>query len=308
MGASAASGAARWRRSVGPTAALGAVLLALATYVILATLDSANVARHQAEVLAVDALFAEARTTVASEEVHLRHYQVEPSVAVRVRFARSAEAATVALTRVRDTGPPKARELAKRLHTEQVEYRRLAVLLMALVTDQDPEHGEYDRLYVTPAHYMLQQDIDTVARAYHREAELQAENLRRAHLRMLIGTSVGFAVGLALVAMIWRMMLGYQRRLIEHADTSEHQALHDPLTGLPNRVLFAQRLGVALPAAEASPAGAPGPRGAHGHRPQRVQGGQRHARPRRRRPTADRDWPPAHPGGAARRRGGPARR
>ena len=87
----AAGGGARRRRSVGPTAALGAVLLALAAYVILATLTSANAAQRQAQVLAIDALFAEARTAVALEEVHLRHYQVEPSVAVRVRFSASAE-------------------------------------------------------------------------------------------------------------------------------------------------------------------------------------------------------------------------
>jgi diguanylate cyclase (GGDEF)-like protein len=244
------TGGARWRRSVGPTAALGAVLLALAAYVILATLNSASIARHQAQVLAIDALFAEARTSIALEEVHLRHYQVEPSVAVRVRFGRSADAATAALAKVRDTGPQQAREHAQRLHDEQIEYRRLAVLLMAKVTDQDPEQGPYDRLYVTPAHYVLQQDVDDVSRTYHREAQLQAENLRRAHVRMLIGTSVGFGVGLALVAMIWRMMLGYQRRLIQQADSSEHQALHDPLTGLPNRVLFAQRLNAAVSAGE----------------------------------------------------------
>ena len=126
---------------------------------------------------------------------------------------------------------------------------------MAMVTDQDPGHGRYDRLYVTPAHYVLQQDIDDVARAYHRDAETQAVSLRRAHVRMLIGTSVGFGVGLALVAVIWRVVLGYQRRLIQQADRSEHQALHDPLTGLPNRALFARRLSEAVRAAEAAAAG-----------------------------------------------------
>ena len=94
-----------------------------------------------------------------------------------------------------------------------------------------------------------------MARAYHRDAEAQAVSLRRAHVRMLIGTSVGFGVGLALVAVIWRVVLGYQRRLIQQADRSEHQALHDPLTGLPNRALFARRLSEAVRAAEAAAAG-----------------------------------------------------
>ena len=53
--------------------------------------------------------------------------------------------------------------------------------------------------------------------------------------------------------MIWRTMLGYQRRLIEQAGASEHQALHDPLTGLANCLLFERRLDAALEAATASP-------------------------------------------------------
>ena len=52
-----------------------------------------------------------------------------------------------------------------------------------------------------------------------------------------------------------------------------HQASHDPLTGLPNRTLFFERLDAAL-AADGASVGRllPGPR--------RVQGGQRHPRPR----------------------------
>ena len=64
----------------------------------------------------------------------------------------------------------------------------------------------------------------------------------------------------------------------------QHQALHDNLTGLPNRVLFGDRVALAIQAAlrVGRLTGAPAPR------PRRVQAGQRHARApaRRRAPQA----------------------
>ncbi|WP_433794882.1 putative bifunctional diguanylate cyclase/phosphodiesterase [Actinoplanes sp. CA-252034] len=227
------------------TAALAVVLLALAGFVLQAMVNTTRATEMQSDALIVDMKFTEARIAVAMQEVNLRHYQVEPSVAVRARFDQVAVEAERNLADIAKTSA-RARQDAERLLAGQIAYRKLADDLIAKVADSDPDFMSFDRLEVTPSFYSLQNDVDDVSRAYHEYAQQQVIELGKRQGRLLVGTALGFAVGLTLVAMIMRMVLGYQRRLVTQAADSRHQALHDPLTGLPNRALFQQDLQKAL--------------------------------------------------------------
>jgi len=239
---------ARRRRSLATTAALASVLMALGAYSIIGTALTTMAARDHGRALTVDADFSEARGAITLEEVNLRHYQVQQSSAVHSRFVLAADAVDAALHLAVQEGLPDAGRQANRLLKRQQDYRTAAERLIEMVTDRDPSSFSYDALAVTPSYYTLEQDVAVVSRAYHASAQRQAAEMQRAEVHMLIGTSFGFGMGLTLVAVIWRLVLSYQRRLVQDADASEHLSLHDPLTGLPNRRMFHERLASAVSA------------------------------------------------------------
>jgi diguanylate cyclase len=63
---------------------------------------------------------------------------------------------------------------------------------------------------------------------------------------VVVATPTAFAAGLGLLAVFWAIVVGYQRRTERQAAENQHQALHDGLTGLPNRTLLRDRTGQAI--------------------------------------------------------------
>jgi GGDEF domain-containing protein len=123
-------------------------------------------------------------------------------------------------------------------------------LLDVVDRDDTETANQIHARHIDPAYLDLQ--AETAALAAREQAEVTASltGLRDRQHALLPAALVAAGVGLLTLGGFLLLALGYQRQLIRQAAASHRQALHDPLTGLPNRELFADRVGQAIRSAD----------------------------------------------------------
>ena len=238
------------------TAGLAVVIVMLTGFALWAAYSTNQAARQADRLSTLSDAYQRARFAVAAEESLERKYRLEPGPGVRAKFRQAAASLLVTLDVVRQHGDDTDGALVGRVRADHARFLRATERLFAAVDAHDRRRVLAIDGQTEPVFDAIETGVNKAADARHAQALTGLRALRRQERFVVVATPVGFAAGLGLLGVFWAIVVGYQRRTERQAAENQHQALHDGLTGLPNRTLLRDRTHQAIRPAdrERSPA------------------------------------------------------
>jgi diguanylate cyclase len=239
----------------GRLAALGIVviLLGVSGFAVWSSHATAFAARNAVTANALSDAYARAASAVAAEESLERKYRLEPGPADRATYNAAEAIFVTALGDVQANGDADEHVFVAKVLAQQVDYLAAINSMFAQVDlGNTPAVLKIDSGEVDPTFGVIESEVAAESAAQHAVALHQLADLQDLERLTSKLTPAVFGLGLLLAGLLAGLTRGYRRLLRAERAGAVEYSLRDPLTGLANRALLADRTEAALDAATRS--------------------------------------------------------
>lgn len=192
-----------------------------------------------------------ARFDIAQQESLERKYRLDPSPAVRIEHSQAARDLDADMAAYAAIGGAGQRSVADRILSADAQYGRASEALFD-ATDRGrlADAEAIDKLRSDPAIATLENAVYVSADRQNKATTIATHVLQRTQRTGAVSTGIALVLGMVLMVGLRMMRRRWRREVELQSRRNAHDVRHDALTGLPNRVGFAELLQAALRDAE----------------------------------------------------------